>query len=82
MIPITGKKAQKVYMQISKLEKLFGEHFPQMFKFSTFDNGSELVIYADIETRPRTNTQRTSVYFAHPYRSCERGSNENCNGLV
>ena len=23
-----------------------------------------------------------TVYFAHPYRSCERGTNENTNGLL
>ena len=32
--------------------------------------------------KPNTNVKRTSVYFAHPYRSCEQGGNENCNGLV
>ena len=36
----------------------------------------------DIEIKPNTNYQRTKVYFGRPYRSCDRGSNENCNQLI
>lgn len=35
-----------------------------------------------MEKKPGTKNKRTSIYFAHPYCSCERGSNENCNGLL
>ena len=30
----------------------------------------------------RRKTPRTRVYYAHPYRSGERGSNENANRLI
>lgn len=30
----------------------------------------------------RRKTARTQVYYAHPYRSGERGSNENANRLI
>ena len=29
-----------------------------------------------------TKGNRTALYFAHPYCSCERGSNENHNGII
>lgn len=46
-------------------------------KTLTRDNGSENKEYEKVET-----TLGLSVYFAHPYHSWERGSNENCNGLL
>ena len=47
------------------------------FKTITFDNGTEFHDYAVLEKRfPVT------CYFATPYHSWERGSNENFNGLV
>lgn len=43
----------------------------------TYDNGSE---FAEHELTGRhTNLE---IYFAYPYHSWERGSNENCNGLL
>ncbi len=50
---------------------------PGMFKTITFDNGTEFHGYKDIE-------KETGVicYFAAPYHSWERGTNENCNGLI
>lgn len=82
MIPIKNKTAKQVYMAINKLDKLYGEHFSSIFKSITFDNGSEFARYQDIEVKSGTSIRRTQVYFAHPYHSWERGSNENCNGLV
>lgn len=43
----------------------------------TLDNGSEMNEFEAIERRTDMN-----VYFAHPYHSWERGSNENTNGLL
>lgn len=81
-IPIKSKKSDEVYRAINKLEKLFGKDFKQIFKSITFDNGSEFARYKDIEKKPGQSSPRTKVFFAHPYCSSERGSNENCNGLV
>jgi IS30 family transposase len=47
------------------------------FKTITADNGTEFHNYNEIETR----TQAT-FYFATPYHSWERGTNENTNGLI
>lgn len=46
-------------------------------KTITFDNGTEFHGYRDIERK--LNVQ---CYFATPYHSWERGSNENLNGLI
>ncbi len=46
-------------------------------KTLTRDNGSENMGWQEIE-----KGLNLKVYFAHPYSSWERGSNENLNGLV
>jgi IS30 family transposase len=43
----------------------------------TFDNGKEFADHEEIAQALQTET-----YFAHPYASWERGSNENTNGLI
>lgn len=43
----------------------------------TYDNGHE---FADFETIERDTGM--TIYFAHPYHSWERGTNENTNGLL
>src|ERR1019366_9440126 len=43
----------------------------------TVDNGSEFASHRWIQNRTGMN-----VYFAHPYCSYERGTNENLNGLI
>ncbi|WP_133467914.1 IS30 family transposase, partial [Lactobacillus crispatus] len=55
------------------LQKEIDRH-PAWFKSITFDNGSE---FADM-----TKIKGCQIYFAHPYSPWERGTNENCNGLL
>jgi IS30 family transposase len=43
----------------------------------TLDNGVEMSNYEEIERKTSL-----AVYFAHPYHSWERGTNENTNGLL
>jgi len=43
----------------------------------TFDNGTEFAGHKALQ-----EILNTSIYFAHPYHSWERGTNENTNGLV
>ena len=43
----------------------------------TFDNGMEFAGHRDV-----ARSLAAEVYFARPYRSCERGLNEHTNGLV
>jgi IS30 family transposase len=52
--------------------------FPQgTFQTATVDRGKEFACYAALET-----CHGLSVYFADPYSSWQRGSNENGNGLL
>jgi IS30 family transposase len=51
--------------------------YPGMFKTITFNNGTEFHGYKDIEA-----ATGVVCYFATPYHSWERGTNENCNGLI
>jgi IS30 family transposase len=50
---------------------------PIFKKTMTYDNGVEMAAHKKI-------TQKTGmqIYFAHPYSSWERGTNENTNGLI
>ncbi len=43
----------------------------------TLDNGAEMSNYEEIE-----RSTQLRIYFAHPYHSWERGTNENTNGLL
>lgn len=51
--------------------------YPQLFKTITADNGTEFHGYQHIEDRTAV-----PIYFATPYHSWERGTNENTNGLI
>ncbi|WP_226661409.1 IS30 family transposase [Microbulbifer aggregans] len=46
-------------------------------KTLTVDNGKEFAAHQAL-----TESTGIQVYFARPYRSCDRGSNENLNGLI
>jgi IS30 family transposase len=50
---------------------------PEKFKTITADNGTEFHAYKKIE-----KATGVKIYFATPYHSWERGSNENANGLI
>ena len=43
----------------------------------TYDNGIEMARHEKI-----TQNKGMKIYFAHPYSSRERGTNENTNGLI
>lgn len=62
---------------IDYLKEYYGTKFSQVFKTITSDNGIEFAELSQIE-----NYTYTRIYFAHPYSSWERGSNECYNGLL
>nr|WP_229523293.1 IS30 family transposase [Paenibacillus farraposensis] len=47
------------------------------FQTATGDRGKEFACYANLEA-----THDVQIYFADPYSSWQRGSNENANGLL
>jgi IS30 family transposase len=70
---VKHKEAQDVADAVIELLK----SLPVRTHTITADNSKE---FADHERI--AHDLRTNVYFAHPYSSWERGSNENMNGLV
>lgn len=74
---IQDKSAEAVRKELNALVVETGDYFYTVFKSITADNGSEFAELASLEQR--TNTK---IYFAHPYTSCERGTNERHNGLI
>ena len=58
------------------VELIIEEYGSHKIKSITADNGSEFSRLIDLES------DGLKVYFAHPYASYERGSNENFNGLI
>jgi IS30 family transposase len=74
---VGDKKDDKIVNILDELEKQYGPCFSRIFKTITFDNGSEFAACDEME-----RGGRTMVYYAHPYSSFERGTNENWNGIV
>lgn len=71
-------KAATVVRYVNKLEKRYGKHFRRLFKSITVDNGVEFSDFKGLE-KSIYGGKRTSIYYCHPYTSCERGSNERLN---
>lgn len=81
-IKIKGQKDEYVQAALNKLERKLGKRFYSKFKTITFDNGVEFMDCKGIEKFCLRKTRRTSIYYAHPYCSKERVSNENNNRLI
>lgn len=77
LIPLVNKEAATVMTALLNLKNQYSEHFDDVFKTITTDNGSEFASLTDIET-----ITNTLIYYAHPYTSYEKGSVERHNGLI
>lgn len=82
IIKIKGKNNEYVVKALNSLERKYGKRFYNKFKTITFDNGVEFMDYESMEKSCLRKKKRTSIYYAHPYCSGERGSNENNNRLI
>ena len=80
-IKCKDRKALTIYKAIKQIKRKYPElkdyKLKDIFKSITFDNGVEFSKWKDIE-----KYLATKCYFAHPYSSYERGSNENGNKLL
>ena len=75
-IKIPDKTADAVMAAMEVLREEYGEeHFAEIFKTITADNGTEFERLAELEALG------VGVYFAHPYSSWERPQNERHNRL-
>lgn len=74
IVKLKSKKAEEIAKMFSRILNKLN---PVVKKTMTYDNGIEMAKHEII-------TQKTAVkiYFAHPYSSWERGTNENTNGLI
>lgn len=73
MVKVPFKNADNVQSAICQLM----QSMKTSFKTCAFDNGREFAHHEII-----AQNLKGEVYFAHPYSSWERGTNENTNGLI
>jgi len=74
---LIGKLADRSMNGMSRRIRMLVHRAADRFKTITADNGTEFHDYASVEAATGVR-----FYFATPYHSWERGSNENFNGLL
>ena len=77
ILRIPDKTAASVMSAFQTLHKQYSEHWNEIFKTITTDNGSEFADLSNLE-----EVSNTLVYQAHPYTSCDKGTVERHNGLI
>jgi len=83
IIKMPSKTQESVVASLDRLERKYGKKFKEKFKTITVDNGSEFLDYEGIEQSIKgEDKKRVKLYYAHPYSSWERGTNENINKLI
>jgi IS30 family transposase len=75
---VKNKTQKEVAAAVRRARRRVGGNFDDVFKSITADNGSE---FLDSEAIKRA-AKCGEVYYAHPYSSWERGSNENGNRIL
>jgi transposase, IS30 family len=80
---IKDKTQTSVIKAVNGIERTMGQKaFRSIFKSITADNGSEFLDIEAIEASVFGTQRRTHIYYAHPFASWERGSNENFNRMI
>ena len=74
---LIGKLSDRTMFSTSQRTKMLLRRVPEQVKTITADNGTEFHDYESVE-----EATGVKFYFATPYHSWERGSNENFNGLL
>ena len=78
---IPERTQEAVVRALNRLEREPNSIFNTM-KSLTCDNGCEFLDFEAIEKSAKHGGKRCEVFFAHPYSSFERGSNENANRII
>ncbi len=80
---LPDKTQASVLKALKSIEKEYGSYlFRLIFKSITVDNGSEFLDFEALEASAFSKKQRTRIFYAHPFSSWERGSNENANRMI
>lgn len=80
---LPDKTQASVLAALTGIERQYGPpRFRQIFKSITVDNGSEFLDVDALQHSAFSQQQRTRIFYAHPYSSWERGSNENANRML
>jgi IS30 family transposase len=74
IVKLESRKSEHV---IERFAEELKKYPSQILKTLTYDNGVEMTAHKEF-----TRRTQMAVYFAHPYSSWERGTNENTNGLI
>lgn len=74
IVKVENRKSKTVTKAFAKEFNKFDSHLKRTM---TYDNGVEMANHKWL-----TNNTGVKVYFANPYASWERGTNENTNGLI
>ena len=83
MRKIKDRSQRSVLRALKGIERSMGSRsFRSVFKSITADNGPEFLDAHAMEKSAFSNQPRTEIYYAHPYASYERGSNENANRMI
>ena len=75
---VKNKTQKEVIVALKRVRSRVGGNFGDVFKTITADNGSEFLDSEAIKKAVKCD----EVYYAHPYSSWERGSNENGNRIL
>src|SRR6056297_2091621 len=80
---LRDKTQNSVIGAINSIERKLGAtQFRLFFKSITADNGSEFLDVECMESSCLCKKKRFDMYYAHPYSSYERGTNENTNRMI
>lgn len=75
-LKVKDHSADAIDESLEELTSQFGDKKSDVFKSITGDNGSEFANLSNVQDKG------ISVYFTHPYTSCEKGTNECHNKML
>lgn len=82
IMKLPNKQTNTISKALDRIERKYKGKFYKIFKTITFDNGVEFMGYKGLEKSCLIKKNRTAIYYAHPYCSGERGTNENNNRMI
>jgi transposase, IS30 family len=83
MRKLPDKTHRAVRGALNGIERHIGPvQFRHIFKSITADNGTEFLDVDGLQNSVFSTKQRTALFYAHPYASWERGTNENTNRII